>query len=181
MSESASNFRLGRFVETPIAGEIVRAFVPPSLPPEPAVDYAGPPGAIKSGRTRLGASGRHHHAAAASRAVLRSCLTITFPPVAKALLSHSGLSSAYWKYSLQAFQRSSGVAKIGFRPWLLRAIQNLLPLGAAIIYLADLSGCFNCVDCRTKFSHSHAVQFSRAGKAYGVRHGSSFRAQHQFY
>jgi len=38
MSESASNFRLGGFVKTPIAGEIVRAFVPPSLPPEPAVD-----------------------------------------------------------------------------------------------------------------------------------------------
>ncbi|NEW92802.1 Fic family protein [Rhodopseudomonas sp. BR0M22] len=38
MSESAPNPRLGRFVETPVAGEIVRAFVPPSLPPEPAID-----------------------------------------------------------------------------------------------------------------------------------------------
>ena len=38
MSESASNLRLGRFVETPVAGEIVRAFVPPPLPPEPPID-----------------------------------------------------------------------------------------------------------------------------------------------
>jgi Fic family protein len=30
--------RLGRFVETPVAGEIVRAFVPPPLPPIPAID-----------------------------------------------------------------------------------------------------------------------------------------------
>ena len=38
MSESASNLRLGRFVETPVAGEIVRAFVPPPLPPEPPIN-----------------------------------------------------------------------------------------------------------------------------------------------
>jgi Fic family protein len=38
MSEHASNRRLGRFVETPVAGEIVRAFVPPALPPYPPVD-----------------------------------------------------------------------------------------------------------------------------------------------
>ena len=30
--------RLGRFVETPVAGEIVRAFVPPPLPPIPPID-----------------------------------------------------------------------------------------------------------------------------------------------
>ena len=30
--------RLGRFVETPVGGELVRAFVPPPLPPEPPVD-----------------------------------------------------------------------------------------------------------------------------------------------
>jgi Fic family protein len=30
--------RLGRFVETPVAGEIVRAFVPPPLPPTPQID-----------------------------------------------------------------------------------------------------------------------------------------------
>ena len=30
--------RLGRFVETPAAGEVVRAFVPPLLPPEPPID-----------------------------------------------------------------------------------------------------------------------------------------------
>ena len=38
MSESASNLRLGRFVETPVAGEIVRAFIPPPLPPEPPIN-----------------------------------------------------------------------------------------------------------------------------------------------
>ena len=38
MSESASNLRLGRFIETPVAGEIVRAFVPPPLPPQPPID-----------------------------------------------------------------------------------------------------------------------------------------------
>ena len=30
--------RLGRFIETPVAGEIVRAFVPPPLPPDPPID-----------------------------------------------------------------------------------------------------------------------------------------------
>src|SRR5918994_6757920 len=30
--------RLGRFVETPVAGEVVRAFVRPPLPPEPPID-----------------------------------------------------------------------------------------------------------------------------------------------
>lgn len=41
MSESSNigpNKRLGRMVETPVAGEIVRAFVPPALPPEPPID-----------------------------------------------------------------------------------------------------------------------------------------------
>jgi Fic family protein len=32
------NLRLGRFVETPVAGETVRAFVPPPLPPIPPID-----------------------------------------------------------------------------------------------------------------------------------------------
>jgi Fic family protein len=30
--------RLGRLVETPVGGEVVRAFVPPPLPPEPPID-----------------------------------------------------------------------------------------------------------------------------------------------
>jgi Fic family protein len=34
----APNLRQGRFVETPVAGEIVRAFVPPPLPPNPSID-----------------------------------------------------------------------------------------------------------------------------------------------
>ncbi|KWV56555.1 cell filamentation protein Fic [Rhizobium altiplani] len=38
MSDSQSKHRLGRFVETIAANETVRAFVPPPLPPEPAID-----------------------------------------------------------------------------------------------------------------------------------------------
>ncbi|GGG17861.1 cell division protein Fic [Rhizobium wenxiniae] len=38
MSDSKSKHRLGRFVETIAANETVRAFVPPPLPPEPAID-----------------------------------------------------------------------------------------------------------------------------------------------
>lgn len=38
MPDPEPNQRLGRFVETPVAGEIVRAFVPPPLPPAPPID-----------------------------------------------------------------------------------------------------------------------------------------------
>ncbi|WP_116134877.1 Fic family protein [Tropicimonas sp. IMCC34043] len=38
MSDSDPNQRLGRFIETPVAGETVRAFVPPPLPPVPTID-----------------------------------------------------------------------------------------------------------------------------------------------
>lgn len=38
MTEPDPNPRMGRFVETPVAGEFVRAFVPPPLPPQPPVD-----------------------------------------------------------------------------------------------------------------------------------------------
>jgi Fic family protein len=38
MVDPEPNQRLGRFVETPIAGEMVRAFVPPPLPPAPPID-----------------------------------------------------------------------------------------------------------------------------------------------
>jgi Fic family protein len=38
MVDPESNLRLGRFVETPVAGEVVRAFVPPPLPPAPPID-----------------------------------------------------------------------------------------------------------------------------------------------
>lgn len=38
MAEIEPNQRLGRFVETPVAGEMVRAFVPPPLPPAPPID-----------------------------------------------------------------------------------------------------------------------------------------------
>ena len=34
----STDSRLGRFVETPVGGEIVRAFVPPPLPPQPPID-----------------------------------------------------------------------------------------------------------------------------------------------
>lgn len=40
-SSPPSNQRLGRFIETPVAGEIVRAFVPPPLPPDPPIDILG--------------------------------------------------------------------------------------------------------------------------------------------
>lgn len=38
MVELMPNSRLGRFVEVPVAGEVVRAFVPPPLPPSPMID-----------------------------------------------------------------------------------------------------------------------------------------------
>lgn len=38
MTDSELDQRLGRYVETPVAGEIVRAFVPPPLPPRPPID-----------------------------------------------------------------------------------------------------------------------------------------------
>jgi Fic family protein len=38
MAETEPNQRLGRFVETAVAGEMVRAFVPPPLPPAPPID-----------------------------------------------------------------------------------------------------------------------------------------------
>ncbi|CAM5614907.1 MULTISPECIES: Fic family protein [Alphaproteobacteria] len=38
MVDPEPNQRLGRFVETPVAGETVRAFVPPPLPPAPPID-----------------------------------------------------------------------------------------------------------------------------------------------
>lgn len=38
MSEERENGRLGRFTETVVGGETVRAFVPPPLPPKPDVD-----------------------------------------------------------------------------------------------------------------------------------------------
>ena len=41
MSDSDLNQRLGRFIETPVAGETVRAFVPPPLPPMPMIDVLG--------------------------------------------------------------------------------------------------------------------------------------------
>jgi Fic family protein len=41
MPESATDQRLGRFVETPVAGEVVRAFVPSPLPPIPPIDILG--------------------------------------------------------------------------------------------------------------------------------------------
>lgn len=38
MTEPSPNQRHGRFVETSVAGEVVRAFVPPPLPPQPNID-----------------------------------------------------------------------------------------------------------------------------------------------
>jgi hypothetical protein len=33
--------RLGRWIDTPVAGETVRAYVPPALPPDPPIDILG--------------------------------------------------------------------------------------------------------------------------------------------
>lgn len=41
MSDMTAQTRLGRFVETSVAGEVVRAFVPPPLPPTPPLDLLG--------------------------------------------------------------------------------------------------------------------------------------------
>lgn len=38
MVDTDANLRLGRYVETSVAGEVVRAFVPPALPPQPPID-----------------------------------------------------------------------------------------------------------------------------------------------
>ena len=38
MTDFEPNPRLGQFVETPVAGEVVRAFVPPPLQPVPPID-----------------------------------------------------------------------------------------------------------------------------------------------
>ncbi len=41
ISRDAQAGRLGRYVETPVAGEMVRAYVPPPLPPAPPIDMLG--------------------------------------------------------------------------------------------------------------------------------------------
>ena len=38
MAHSITASRLGKYVETSVAGEVVRAFVPPALPPQPPID-----------------------------------------------------------------------------------------------------------------------------------------------
>ena len=38
---AAMRSRLGRYVETPVGGEVVRAFIPPPLPPDPPLDLLG--------------------------------------------------------------------------------------------------------------------------------------------
>ena len=39
--ENLGSRRLGRFVQTPIGGQVVRAFVPPPLPPDPPINLLG--------------------------------------------------------------------------------------------------------------------------------------------
>ena len=44
MTESSNdtrNGRVGRLVKALVAGELVRAFVPPALPPDPPIDILG--------------------------------------------------------------------------------------------------------------------------------------------
>jgi Fic family protein len=48
------NQRLGRFVETPVAGEVVRAFIPPALPPIPPIDVLALLGSLSAAERALG-------------------------------------------------------------------------------------------------------------------------------
>jgi hypothetical protein len=41
MTDADARNRLGRWVETPVADETVRAFAPPALPPDPPIDILG--------------------------------------------------------------------------------------------------------------------------------------------
>lgn len=54
MSDPSTNLRLGRFVDLPIGGERVRAFVPPTLPPDPPVDILSLISALSSAERALG-------------------------------------------------------------------------------------------------------------------------------
>ena len=49
-----TNTRLGRFVETPVAGEMIRAFVPPPLPPLPPIDMLALLGRLGQAERALG-------------------------------------------------------------------------------------------------------------------------------
>ena len=54
MSDSIIHLRRGRFVVTSIAGESVRAFVPPPLPPEPPIDVLSLLGRLSEAEHALG-------------------------------------------------------------------------------------------------------------------------------
>lgn len=54
MTDDPPNTRLGRHVETPVGGEIVRAFVPPSLPPAPSIDVLPLLGKLSAAERALG-------------------------------------------------------------------------------------------------------------------------------
>tara|TARA_B100001778_G_scaffold252069_1_gene212187 strand:+ start:584 stop:889 length:306 start_codon:yes stop_codon:yes gene_type:complete len=55
MQESnKSGSRLGRFIETAVAGERVRAFVPPPLPPEPPIELSHLLSRLSSAERALG-------------------------------------------------------------------------------------------------------------------------------
>lgn len=54
MTKSNPTQRLGRYVETRVAGEIVRAFVPPPLPPKPQIDVLALLGRLSLAERALG-------------------------------------------------------------------------------------------------------------------------------
>ena len=53
-AQPLANTRLGRYVETPVGGEIVRAFVPPPLPPKPEIALLPLLGRLSAAERALG-------------------------------------------------------------------------------------------------------------------------------
>jgi Fic family protein len=53
-AQPLANTRLGRYVETPAGGEIVRAFVPPPLPPSPEIALLPLLGRLSAAERALG-------------------------------------------------------------------------------------------------------------------------------
>jgi Fic family protein len=53
-AQNSHNSRLGRYVEATVGGEVVRAFVPPPLPPSPDIDLLPLLGRLSAAERALG-------------------------------------------------------------------------------------------------------------------------------